>query len=93
MRFMVLTLSTIASLSGLPSRAATRDVLNGEVRTHYESGQLHELKHYKNGREEGLQQAWTELGSLYLNYEMRNGRRYGLVNARPCIPVSDGSAP
>jgi antitoxin component YwqK of YwqJK toxin-antitoxin module len=62
-------------------------VLDGGYRTRYPSGRLHEVKHYANGREEGLQQAWTEDGTLYLNYEMRNGRRYGFVNARPCRPV------
>ena len=30
---------------------------------------------------------WTSDGVLFLNYEVRGGRRYGLVNARPCIPT------
>ena len=36
-----------------------------------------------------MQQAWTPDGELYLNYEMRNGRRYGYVNARPCASVKE----
>jgi protein SCO1 len=55
-----------------------------EKRTHYPSGRLYEVRHFVDGREEGLQQAWTEDGRLYINYEMRNGRRYGVINPRPC---------
>jgi len=35
-----------------------------------------------------LQQSWTAGGELYLNYEVRGGRRYGMVNAKPCLPAS-----
>ena len=56
-------------------------------RTWYPNGQLSEVRHLRNGREEGLQQAWTEDGTRYMNYEMKDGRRYGLFNARPCAPV------
>ena len=35
-----------------------------------------------------MQQAWTGRGELFLNFEVRNGRHYGLVNSRPCIPVN-----
>jgi protein SCO1 len=55
-----------------------------EKRTYYPSGRLYEVRHLVDGREEGLQQAWTEDGQLYINYEMRNGRRYGVINPRPC---------
>lgn len=58
-------------------------------RTWYPNGQLSEVRHLKNGREDGLQQAWTEDGTLYMNYEMKDGRRYGLFNARPCSPVKE----
>jgi hypothetical protein len=60
-----------------------------ERRTFYPNGQPYELRHFFNGREEGRQQAWTEDGTLYINYEMRNGRRYGFINARPCRPVEE----
>lgn len=58
-----------------------------ERRTFYPNGRPYEVRHFYNGKEEGLQQAWTEDGTLYINYEMRNGRRYGFINARPCRPV------
>lgn len=69
------------------------DVRHGEYRTWSVDGRPYELKHYEYGREAGLQQAWDETGTLYLNYEVRNGRRYGLVNARPCLPAAaDGTS-
>jgi hypothetical protein len=60
-----------------------------ERRTFYPNGRPYEVRHFLNGKEEGLQQAWTEDGELFVNYEMRNGRRYGFINARPCRPVEE----
>jgi len=64
------------------------DVRHGEYRTWREDGRPYELRHYVHGRESGLQQSWDEQGALYLNYEVRDGRRYGFVNAYPCAPAS-----
>jgi protein SCO1 len=65
------------------------DAYDSEYRTWYESGMPYESRHYAGGHEEGLQQSWTEAGALYLNYEVRNGRRYGFVNSAPCVTVGD----
>jgi len=65
------------------------EVLNGIYRTWYQDGQPYEIRHYVAGREQGLQRAWTPNGELYLNYAVRNGRRYGYVNAQPCLPVTE----
>ena len=62
----------------------------GEYRTYYEGGAPFELRHYAAGHELGRQQSWSPDGQLYLNYDVRNGRRYGLVNALPCIEVERG---
>src|ERR1044071_3519719 len=67
------------------SASYRHDVYQGEYRTWYESGRPYEFRHFDNGRESGLQQSWTEDGTLYLNYEVRNGRHYGLINAKPCL--------
>lgn len=67
----------------------TDDAYDGEVRTWYENGAPYELRHYRSGHEEGVQQSWTDAGVLYLNYEVRDGRRFGLVNASPCNAVGD----
>jgi len=64
------------------------DVIEGVYRSWYPHGQLAELKHYSQGRENGLQQAWSSKGELFLNVEVRKGRPYGLVNSKPCLPVA-----
>ena len=69
-----------------------RDAYEGVYRTYYASGAPYELRHYANGHEEGVQQSWTDTGVLYLNYEVRDGRRYGLVNASPCNTVLDSAS-
>ncbi len=69
------------------------DVRHGEYRTWRTNGTRYELRHYDHGRESGLQQSWDERDTLFLNYEMRNGRRYGFVNAVPCLPAdTDGTS-
>jgi hypothetical protein len=69
------------------------DVRHGEYRTFTIDGKPYELKHFVRGREDGLQQAWDERGQLYLNYVVKNGRRYGMVNAKPCLPAAaDGTS-
>jgi protein SCO1/2 len=64
------------------------DAFDGVYQTWYESGGRYELRTFANGREAGRQQAWTADGSLYLNYDARDGRRYGLVNARPSLTTT-----
>jgi protein SCO1/2 len=68
-------------------------VYDGEYRSWYESGHPFEVRHYRSGREEGLQQAWTDTGELYINYEARDGRHYGLLNSAPCTTTSAGPSP
>jgi len=63
------------------------DVFHGEYRTWTIEGKPYELKHFAFGREVGRQQAWDSAGKLYLNYEVRDGRRYGMANAKPCLPA------
>jgi len=65
------------------------DVYQGEYQTWYASGGPYELRHFDHGRETGLQQSWTEDGTLDWNYEVRHGRHYGLVNAKPCLPADE----
>ena len=70
--------------------AQIRDgVFDGTYRTWYPDGSPFEVKHFVQGREAGLQQAWTADGVLYLNYEVREGRRFGMVNARPCASAEE----
>jgi hypothetical protein len=32
---------------------------------------------------------WRENGELYMNYQIKNGRRYGLANANLCYSLSN----
>ncbi len=64
----------------------------GEARDWHPSGQLAQLQRYEQGQEAGLQQAWRENGKLYVNYVVKNGKRYGLVNSRLCYTVKNGEA-
>ena len=60
---------------------------NGEVVEWYPSGQAFRVQHYDAlGQEAGMQTFWRPDGTLHSNYEVRRGRRYGLVNAKPCAP-------
>jgi antitoxin component YwqK of YwqJK toxin-antitoxin module len=69
------------------------DVFHGEYLTWTIGGKPYERKHFEKGRESGLQQSWDEAGQLYLNYEVKNGRRYGFTNAKPCLPANhDGTS-
>lgn len=65
------------------------DVRHGEYRTFREDGTRYELRHFDQGRESGMQQSWEQDGTLFLNYEVRAGRRYGFVNATPCVPAEN----
>jgi hypothetical protein len=57
----------------------------GEVREYHSNGQVWRIQHYdRQGHEAGLQTFWRPDGTLHSNYEVRHGRRYGLVNAKPC---------
>lgn len=62
-------------------------VYDGDVLTWYENGQPYQRRHFSRGHEDGRQQAWTDQGALYVNYDVREGRRFGLLNATPCVEV------
>lgn len=71
-------------------RAEVRgDVYDGAYRTWHDNGHPYERRQFVQGQESGLQQSWMADGALYVNYEVRDGRRYGFVNARPCTPVRE----
>ena len=63
---------------------------DGDVKEWYPDGKPSLLLHYKHGVEIGLQRAWRENGTLYANYEVKDGRQFGIVNARLCYSVKDG---
>ncbi len=50
----------------------------------YPTGELYKKLNLNMGREEGLQQGFRKNGALYANYEMVDGRLYGLKKASLC---------
>ena len=48
------------------------------------NGQLAKRKNLNEGKEEGLQQAWLENGRIYVNYEAKNGRIFGMNRTNLC---------
>jgi antitoxin component YwqK of YwqJK toxin-antitoxin module len=64
---------------------------HGEVRSFHEDGRPHEVRRYVGGEEDGLQQIFEPDGSLRANYEVREGRRYGVIGSRPCATVRGAS--
>ena len=61
------------------------DIPVGHHQTWYETGQRFSSFHYNDqGHEAGLQQLWYETGQVKANFEVRNGRRFGLLGAKGC---------
>ncbi len=62
----------------------------GPQRTWYANGDPAEAYTYHNDRLDGPQQAWRENGSLYRNFVVQDGIRYGLQKSKTCYEVSAG---
>lgn len=60
------------------------DVFEGTVKEWYENGQLFRHMNYSKGIECGRQQIWQPDGKVFANYEVRNGRNYGLTGTMHC---------
>lgn len=61
-----------------------RGVYHGAVTEYYPSGQLYLVSNYEKGKQKGRQKAWREDGTLHLNYDVVNGRKYGMVGEKHC---------
>jgi len=64
-------------------------VRHGVQKKWFASGQLARKTTYKDGFENGLQQAWLENGKIYVNYEARNGRVFGMKRTNLCYQLTD----
>ncbi len=66
-------------------------LLNGESHDYFELGQPGTEKAYSDGTETGPQKEWSRNGRLLKNYNVKEGRRYGLYNeSAVCDPVKKG---
>lgn len=73
-------------------RSKTRyvdDRPDGEVWSWYRGGEDFKKYNYVAGVPVGLQQAWRSNGKLYSNFEIRNGRAYGLRNSNMCVELDN----
>ena len=43
----------------------------------------------EEGKEKGLQKAWLQNGTLYVNYEAKNGRVFGMKRANLCYQLKN----
>ncbi len=64
-------------------------VYEGVYREWFANGERAAEFRYEKGEEMGLQRTWDADGGLRGNYVVRDGRRYGLIGAKPCVAVSD----
>ena len=62
---------------------------HGYQKKWYPNGQITSITHFNLGKEEGLQQAWLKTGKLYVNYEAKNGRFFGLRRSNLCYQLKD----
>jgi antitoxin component YwqK of YwqJK toxin-antitoxin module len=68
----------------------TNGLYNGDYKEWYQTGRLLKQIHYTNGIDD-WGKGWRESGKLYMNYVMKDGRRYGIVNSNLCYTVKKGN--
>ncbi len=63
------------------------DLFEGNQKEWYPDGTQYKEMNYEKGYEKGLQKIWRPDGRLHANYEVRNGRNYGLTGSMHCKNV------
>ena len=75
------------------NRSSESNYLNrkrhGSQKKWHANGQLARWANYVHGQEQGLQKAWLKNGVLYVNYEAKNGRIFGLKRTNLCYELND----
>ena len=64
-------------------------LLQGEQKQWYANAQLAKLRNLDKGNEDGMQKAWLKNGTLYVNYEAKNGRVFGLMRSNLCYELKN----
>lgn len=62
-------------------------VRHGLQQRWYPDGTPLSKRSLEHGQEEGMQQAWLPTGKIYINYEAKNGRTFGLKKATLCYQL------
>lgn len=63
-------------------------VYDGDYLEWYQSGKRLKYIHYTKGIEDSAK-GWRENGKLYMNFIVRNGRRYGIENSNLCYTIKN----
>ena len=63
--------------------------MQGVSKEWFSNGQLSKLRNLVDGKENGFQKAWLQNGKLYVNYEAKNGRIFGMRRANSCVRLED----
>ena len=58
------------------------DIFHGEVKEWFESGQMYRHFNYEYGQEAGMQKMWKTDSRIKANYEVIDGRKYGLTGVK-----------
>ena len=67
-----------------------KGIYDGDYKEWYETGEQLKYIHYTKGVDD-WGKGWRQNGKLYMNFVVRNGRRYGLNNSNLCYTVKNGS--
>lgn len=67
-----------------------RGRLEGTVREWFADGTPYRVARYRAGLEDGPQRMWFPDGTLRASYEVRDGRRYGIMGAKGCTGENNG---
>ncbi|HQS56567.1 MAG: hypothetical protein B7Y15_14740 [Bacteroidetes bacterium 24-39-8] len=60
------------------------DAYEGELKEWNSQGLLIRQFHYQNGQEVGSQRLWWDDSTVRANYEIRDGKKYGLIGIKLC---------
>jgi len=60
------------------------DAYEGELKEWNAKGLLIRQFHYENGQEVGSQRLWWDDSTVRANYQIRNGKKYGLIGIKLC---------
>lgn len=62
---------------------------HGKQTKWYSTGELFQVTNLQMGKEDGVQQAFRRNGTLYANYEVKNGRIFGMRRGNLCYSLED----
>jgi len=63
--------------------------LEGVEHQWFSNGTMSKERNLLKGMENGLQKAWLQNGKIYVNYEAKNGRTFGMKRANLCYQLKN----